>query len=75
MINIIKSNWKDVLTRAGKTFMQAFLGSICLDSVLSIRDTTMLKSVLVSIAVGGISAGISAVWNLLMDYTTEQMEG
>ena len=54
---------KDVLIRAVKTFIQAFLGAVTADEVMNVTDGNM-KKFLVSLAVAGISAGISAVWNM-----------
>lgn len=59
-----KVNWLDVAKRAGKTFGQAFIASISVDSLLTIRDADTAKTVLTAVAVAGISAGISAVWNM-----------
>lgn len=55
---------KDVLIRAGKTFLQAFLGSLVvfINTTGSI-DKTMLKSAII----GAIASGISAVMNLILD--------
>ena len=63
-----KINWKDIGIRALKTFIQAFIGSIIL-GITSIDYTTLTKdnykAVLLPIAIGGISAGISACWNMI----------
>lgn len=54
---------KDVLIRAGKTFLQAFLSSLVvfINTTGSI-DKTMLKSALI----GAIASGISACMNFVI---------
>lgn len=49
---------KDVLIRALKTFVQAFLAVIT-TGLLDITDTNALKALVVA----GVASGISAVWN------------
>lgn len=50
---------KDIVVRAAKTFVQAFIASI---AVANITDTSNLKAVLVA----AVAAGVSAVWNTLI---------
>lgn len=55
---------KDILIRAGKTFLQGFLASFLLTTGnLSNLDKTVLKSALI----GALAGGISAVMNLILD--------
>lgn len=63
-------DWKDVGKRAGKTFVQTFVASAGVygEQIASIRDWESAKAVLVPAVVGGIAAGISAVWNLAAGY-------
>ena len=49
---------KDILIRAFKTFIQAFLGVISV-GLLDIADTNALKALIAA----GFAAGFSAVWN------------
>jgi len=67
-------DWKDVGKRAGKTFVQAFAASagVHLEQIASIRDWESAEAVLVPVVVGGIAAGISAVWNLAASYFSEK---
>ena len=61
-------NWKDILVRAGKTFIQGFLGALAITLPNSnFSDMTILKSILI----GAVAAGISAV----MNYTIQILEG
>ena len=53
---------KDIGIRAGKTFLQAFLGSISVETLLAASDRSIVRSVLISAA----AAGISAVMNLVI---------
>ena len=65
-----KIDWKDVCCRAGKTFVEAFVASAGVygEQIASIRDLESAKAVLVPVAVGGIAAGLSAVWNMAKEY-------
>ena len=62
---------KDILIRAVKTFVQAFFGAITIDGIAGVTDTEGLKRALVAMGIAGVSAGISAVWNLVINLTKE----
>lgn len=64
---------KDVLERALKTFIQAFLGSITINSFMLVQDFDGFKAVLCSTLVAGVSAGVSAVWNMLINNYNEEV--
>lgn len=68
---IKKVDWKDVSKRAFKTFIQAFLSSISIESIILAKDYDTFKTVLISIGIAGVSAGISAVWNMLLGMMEE----
>jgi hypothetical protein len=51
----------DIVKRALKTFIQAFLATLSV-SIVTVQDFPTLKAVVV----GAIAAGISAVWNSLV---------
>lgn len=53
----------DIIERAFKTFMQAFLSAISVDTLLGVTDFDGLKKVGLSMLVAAVAAGISAVWN------------
>lgn len=54
-------NWKDILIRAGKTFIQGFLGALAVTLPSSdLTDMTIIKSILI----GAVAGGISAVMNM-----------
>lgn len=63
-----KEKVKDILARAGKTFAQAFISAISVDSLFGITDLDVLKRVAVSMLIAGIAAGISAIWNMAQDF-------
>lgn len=67
MKKLNKEKVKDILVRAGKTFMQAFLSSITINSFLVVNDIGTFKTVLYSTLIAGASAGVSAVWNMLIN--------
>lgn len=66
-MKINKEKIKDVVERALKTFIQAFLGSVTINSFLLVDDVNGLKAVLCSTLIAGVSAGVSAVWNMLIN--------
>lgn len=72
-----KIDWRDVGKRAGKTFVQAFVASISVsaEQIVAIRDIESAKVIFGPIIIGGIAAGVSAVWNLLTGYFSKNMEG
>lgn len=62
----MNEKWKDVLCRAGKTFWQACLGYLLADAALlhaALTDIETGKRVLVTLFVGAVAAGFSAVYN------------
>lgn len=58
---------KDILIRAGKTFIQGFLGAlaITLPTTNDFSNTDVLKSLLIGACAGGISALMNFIINLL----------
>lgn len=57
---------KDILIRAGKTFIQGFLGALAVTLPNSdFNDMTMIKSLLIGAVAGGVSAVMNLVINLL----------
>lgn len=56
---------RNIIERASKTFIEAFLGSLAI--TLPNADLTN-KSVLYSVIIGGIATGISALLNLILNY-------
>lgn len=51
----------DLLVRALKTFVQAFLGSVAV-GIVSVHDVPTAKA----LAIASVAAGISAVWNFIV---------
>lgn len=60
-----KINLKDVGERAIKTFVEAFIATVAACGCFDVADGESLKSAVVTTAVAGIAAGVSAVWNML----------
>ena len=57
---------KDILIRAGKTFIQGFLGALAVSlPTTDLTNTELLKSILIGAVAGGISAVMNLVINLL----------
>lgn len=71
MKKLNKEKVKDILVRAGKTFVQAFLSSVTINSFLVVNDVGTFKTVLYSTLIAGASAGVSAVWNMLVNLINE----
>lgn len=59
----MKPQLKDIAVRAGKTFIQAFIASL---AIATQTDFSNYKAVLIAAT----SAGVSAVWNLLLAVNT-----
>ena len=55
-----KEKIKDVATRASKTFIQAFVGSITIDSFFGVTDLNAIKRIGLSVLVAGVAAGVIA---------------
>lgn len=69
-----KINWMDVGKRAGKTFVQAFIATISIEQFAAITDVESAKVIIRSMLIGAVSAGISAVWNMLRCYVSQKSE-
>lgn len=61
---------KDIGIRAGKTFVQAFMSAVSIDVLTATTDRSVWKSMLL----GGIAAGISAVWNFALKLMQERKQ-
>lgn len=60
------SNWKDILIRAGKTFIQGFLGALAVTLPSSdLTDMTIVKSILIGATAGGLSCVMNMTVQLL----------
>lgn len=70
-----KIDWKDVLKRAGKTFVQSFVAAISIDQMVAVADMESAKAVLWSMLVAGVAAGTSAVWNMFAGYISQVRNG
>lgn len=71
MKKLNKEKVQDVIVRAYKTFMQAFFSSITINSFFVVKDVGTFKTVLYSTLIAGASAGISAVWNMIVNSINE----
>lgn len=60
---------KDIFVRAGKTFIQGFLGALAVTLPTSdFSDGKVLKSLLI----GAVAGGVSAVMNLIINYLNKK---
>lgn len=71
MKKLSKEVVQDIMVRAYKTFMQAFLSSVTINSFLVVNDMGTFKTVLYSTLIAGASAGVSAVWNMIVNSLSE----
>ena len=67
-----KAKLKDILVRATKTFIQAFLAVFTLDGIV-FTDVEAAKAMLISTTVAALAAGISAVWNLVVEIVNKYL--
>ncbi len=60
-------DWKDIGRRAGKTFIQAFAAAVVVspEQISAIKDWESARATLAPVLIGGLAAGVSAVWNCL----------
>ena len=65
-------DWKDILKRAGKTFVQAFIASFGINRLAEITDLETAKAVLYPMLISCIAAGVSALWNMISNYFSEK---
>lgn len=66
--------FRNIMERAGKTFVQAFISYISIDSFFGVTDFGAIKKIALSILVGALAAGISAVWNALIEWLTVRID-
>lgn len=62
---------KDILIRAGKTFVQGFLGALAV--TLPNSDFSNMQ-VVKSLLIGAVAGGISAVMNLVINLLNKESE-
>ena len=67
-------NVKDILIRALKTFVQAFISYLSIDAFFGVTDLNALKKIALSLLVGALAAGVSAVWNSLIEWLSRKIE-
>ena len=58
---------KDIIIRALKTFVQAFLSAVSVDALLGVTDFNAFRRIGISMLIAGTAAGISAVWNTMIE--------
>ena len=74
MPNEKRKAFKNILTRAGKTFVQAFISYLSIDGFFGVTDLNAIKKIALSILVGALAAGISAVWNAFIEWLTARID-
>jgi hypothetical protein len=73
-MKITKEQLKDILARAGKTFAQAFISAISIESIFGVTDLDVLKRIGLSMLIAGVAAGISAVWNMVQNWLYRKID-
>lgn len=73
-LKLTKAQVKDIVTRASKTFAQAFISAISVDSIFGVTDLDTLKRIGLSMLIAGVAAGISAIWNMVQDWLYNKIE-
>ena len=73
-MKLTKEQIKDIVARAGKTFAQAFISAISVDSIFGVTDLDTLKRIGLSMVIAGVAAGISAIWNMVQDWLYNKID-
>lgn len=73
-MKLTKEQIKDIFTRASKTFAQAFISAISVDSIFGVTDLDTLKRIGLSMLIAGVAAGISAIWNMCQDWLYNKID-
>ena len=73
-MKLTKEQIKDILARAGKTFAQAFVSAISVDSIFGVTDLDALKRIGLSMLIAGVAAGISAIWNMTQNWLYRKID-
>ena len=73
-MKLTKEQIKDILARAGKTFAQAFVSAISVDSIFGVTDLDALKRIGLSMLIAGVAAGISAIWNMVQNWLYRKID-
>lgn len=60
-------DWRDLLIRAVKTFIQTFVSYLTIDGLFGISDKVEMQRWVLTTGLSALAAGISAVWNLVLD--------
>ena len=68
-------DWKDVGKRTLKTFVEAFLSVLTFDSLIYnfIEGGGNERKILVTTGISALAAGITAVWNMITSYISENI--
>ena len=74
LIFVTKEKIKDIVARATKTFVQAFIGSFTIDAFFGVTDTEAIKKIGLSMLVAAVAAGVSAVWNMVLDLIYQKID-
>lgn len=67
-----KIDWMNIAERVLKTFAEAFAAAVAASNIFDVTDGEGFKSALLSTLIAGLSAGISAIWNLLCEFLKEE---
>ena len=73
-MKLTKEQIKDIFTRASKTFAQAFISAISVDSIFGVTDLDTLKKIGLSMLIAGVAAGVSAIWNMCQDWLYNKID-
>ncbi len=65
---------RDILIRAAKTFVQAFISYLSIDAFFGVTDYTTLKKIALSLVIGALAAGVSAVWNSILEWINRKID-
>lgn len=71
----MKKNINDILIRCIKTFIQGFFGSLVVTLPITPVEDLLDKSLMLSIIIASVSAGICGVMNFILKLFEEEEKG
>lgn len=65
-------DWRDLVIRAVKTFIQTFVSYLTIDGLFGISDKVEMQRWALTTGLSALAAAISAVWNLIIGVVSDK---